>query len=95
VGVAVGGKLNVSVAGEVLDVLWVRAPSEHDGEAAVPLLTPPQRQELRLELRGFGSAPESVEVNGEGADSSYDEDTGTLMVPLSETGDALTVEIVR
>jgi alpha-glucosidase len=55
----------------------------------------PQREELRLELRGFGSAPESVVVNGEGVESSHDEETGTLTVPLSETGDALTVEILR
>jgi alpha-glucosidase len=55
----------------------------------------PQRQELRLELRGFGSAPESVEVNGEGADSSYDEETGTVIVSLGETEGVITVEIVR
>jgi alpha-glucosidase len=55
----------------------------------------PQREELRLELRGFGSAPESVAVNGGAIESSYEDNTGTLMVPLSETGDALTVEIVR
>jgi hypothetical protein len=55
----------------------------------------PQRQELRLELRGFGSAPESVEVNGEGADSSYDEETGTVIVSLGETESVITVEIVR
>jgi alpha-glucosidase len=55
----------------------------------------PQREELRLELRGFGSAPESVVVNGGAIESSYEDNTGTLMVPLSETGDALTVEIVR
>jgi alpha-glucosidase len=55
----------------------------------------PQRQELRLELRGFGSAPESVEVNGEGADSSYDEETGTVIVSLGETESVITVEIMR
>jgi alpha-glucosidase len=55
----------------------------------------PQREELRLELRGFGSAPESVEVNGESVESRYDEESRTVLVPLRETGDALTVEIVR
>jgi hypothetical protein len=55
----------------------------------------PQRQVLRLKLRGFGSAPESVEVNGEALESSYDEEIGAVIVALEETGDALTVEVVR
>jgi alpha-glucosidase len=55
----------------------------------------PQRQQLRLELRGFGSAPESVAANGERVESSYDEEAGILAVPLGETGDAITVEILR
>jgi len=50
---------------------------------------------LRLELRSFGSAPESVAVNGESVESRYDEESGTLIVPLRETAGALTVEIVR
>jgi alpha-glucosidase len=55
----------------------------------------PQRQELRLQLRGFGSVPESVAANGEMVESSYDEEAGTLTVPSSETGNALTIEVVR
>jgi alpha-glucosidase len=55
----------------------------------------PQRQELRLKLRGFGSVPESVAANGEMVASSYDEEAGTLTVPSSETGNALTIEVVR
>src|SRR5918992_3519058 len=55
----------------------------------------PEREELRLELRGFGSAPESVAVNGESVESSYDEETGTVTVSLGETGDAVTAEVVR
>jgi alpha-glucosidase len=55
----------------------------------------PQREELRLELRGFGSAPESVTVNGESVESSYDEETGAVTVSLGETGDAVTAEVVR
>jgi alpha-glucosidase len=55
----------------------------------------PQRQQLRLEVRGFGSAPESVAANGEGVESSYDEEAGILAVPLGETGDDITVEILR
>ncbi len=55
----------------------------------------PEREALVLELRGFGSAPGSVVVDGESAESRYDEERGTLIVPLRETGDALTVEIVR
>jgi alpha-glucosidase len=53
----------------------------------------PERDEVRLELRGFGSAPQSVEVNGESTESNYE--NGTVLVLLRETGDALTVEIVR
>jgi alpha-glucosidase len=53
----------------------------------------PEREELRLELRGFTSAPESVEVDGEPVESGYEEDT--VLVPLAETGGALTVEVVR
>jgi alpha-glucosidase len=55
----------------------------------------PEREELRLELRTFGSAPDSVEVDGESAESHYDEESGTLIVPLRESCDALTVEIAR
>jgi alpha-glucosidase len=55
----------------------------------------PKREALHLELRGFGSAPDSVEVDGEGAESRYHEESGTLIVPLRETDDALTVEIAR
>jgi alpha-glucosidase (family GH31 glycosyl hydrolase) len=55
----------------------------------------PEREELRLELRSFGTAPESVAVNGESAGSRYDEESGTLIVPLRETDGALTVEIAR
>jgi alpha-glucosidase len=55
----------------------------------------PERETLRLELRGFGSAPESVEVNGESVELQYDEESGTVLVPLRETGGATTVEIVR
>src|SRR3712207_3291791 len=55
----------------------------------------PQRQQLRLELRGFGSTPESVAVNGEEVETSYDEESGTVFVPLEETEDTITVEILR
>jgi alpha-glucosidase len=55
----------------------------------------PEREELRLEVRGFGSPPESVAVNGEVADSSYDEENRRLTVLLRETSEALNVEIVR
>jgi alpha-glucosidase len=55
----------------------------------------PQRQVLRLELRGFGSAPESVEVNGEATESSYNDETGAVIVALEETGDAIAVAVVR
>jgi alpha-glucosidase len=55
----------------------------------------PQREELRLGLRGFGSAPETVTVNGESVESSYDEESGTVTVTLGETGDAVTAEVVR
>jgi alpha-glucosidase len=55
----------------------------------------PEREELRLELRGFGSAPESVAVNGESVESSYDEESRTVLVPLRESGGALDVEILR
>jgi hypothetical protein len=50
---------------------------------------------LRLELRSFGSAPGSVEVDGESVESRYDEASETLIVPLAEADDALTVEILR
>ena len=53
----------------------------------------PQRETLRLELRGFSSAPDSVAVNGESADSSHED--GTLFVSLQETDAEITVEIVR
>jgi hypothetical protein len=46
-------------------------------------------------LRGFGSAPESVEANGEAIESSYSEETGAVIVALEETGDAVTVAVVR
>jgi alpha-glucosidase len=55
----------------------------------------PEREELRLELRGFGSAPESVTVNGESVGSQYDEESRTVLVPLRETDGALDVEILR
>jgi alpha-glucosidase len=55
----------------------------------------PEREELRLELRGFGSAPESVAVNGESVESGYDEESRTVLVPLRETDGALDVEILR
>ena len=55
----------------------------------------PEREELRLELHGFGSAPESVTVNGEETESSYDEESRTVLVPLRETDGALDVEILR
>jgi alpha-glucosidase len=54
----------------------------------------PEREELRLELRGFGPAPESVVVNGESVESSYDEENAIVSVSTRETGEALTVEIV-
>jgi hypothetical protein len=34
-------------------------------------------------------------VNGESVESRYDEENRTVLVPLRETGDALTVEMVR
>ena len=55
----------------------------------------PEREVLHLELRAFGTTPNSVEVDGEGAESHYDEESGTVLVPLQETGGALTVEILR
>jgi alpha-glucosidase len=55
----------------------------------------PEREVLHLELRAFGTTPDSVEVEGEGAESHYDEESGTVLVPLQETGGALTVEILR
>src|SRR3712207_1909510 len=54
-----------------------------------------EREVLHLELRAFGTTPDSVEVEGEGAESHYDEESGTVLVPLQETGGALTVEILR
>ena len=39
-GVAVKGKLDARVAGEVLDVHWVRSPREQDREAGVPEIVP-------------------------------------------------------
>ncbi len=53
----------------------------------------PERETLRLELRGLGSAPESVEVDGERIESGYD--GGAVVVQLGETAGALTVEVVR
>ena len=53
----------------------------------------PNRGSLRLELRRFASAPESVTVDGEGVESGYEE--GAVLVGLAETDGALTVEIVR
>jgi alpha-glucosidase len=55
----------------------------------------PEREESRLELRTFSSAPDSVRVDGESAESHYDAESGTLIVPLRESGEALTVEIAR
>jgi hypothetical protein len=40
-GVAVGGKLNVRVPGEVLDILQACPSPEQYAEAALPILTPP------------------------------------------------------
>jgi alpha-glucosidase len=54
-----------------------------------------EREALHLELRGFGSAPESVAVNGESVESDYDEESGTVLVALRETDGALEVEITR
>ncbi len=53
----------------------------------------PERQTLRLELRGFASAPDSVTVDGESVESSYEE--GAVSLPLAETDGALNVEILR
>jgi alpha-glucosidase len=53
----------------------------------------PRRRELRLELRGFTSAPESVAVNGELAESSFEDET--VVVALGETESMLSVEVVR
>ena len=61
--------------------------SEREGAFA------PERSALHLELRGFGSAPESVEVDGERAESSYENET--VIVPMSETDGAHRVIIVR
>jgi alpha-glucosidase len=55
----------------------------------------PEREELRLEMRTFSSAPDSVKVGGESVEPLYDKEGGTLIVPLKERGDALTVEIAR
>jgi len=55
----------------------------------------PEREELRLELRTFSSAPDSVRVDGESVESRYDERCKTLIVPLREGGEALRVEIAR
>ncbi len=55
----------------------------------------PEREELRLELRTFSSAPDSVRVDGESVESRYDAESGTLVVPLRERDQALTVEIAR
>ncbi len=65
----------------------------HIGEREGSLV--PEREELRLELRGFGAAPESVAVNGESAESRYDEESRAVLVPLRETDGALNVEIAR
>jgi alpha-glucosidase len=54
-----------------------------------------EREELHLELRGFSSAPDSVEVDGESVESRHDEEGGILTVPLKETDGALTVRILR
>ena len=53
----------------------------------------PNRGSLRLELRRFASAPESVAIDGEGVEPGYEE--GTVLVGLAETDGALTVEILR
>ena len=55
----------------------------------------PQREALRLELRGFDSAPESVAANGESVEHSYDEESQTVIVQLRETNVLPTVEITR
>jgi alpha-glucosidase len=53
----------------------------------------PPREALHLELRGFTSAPESVELDGEDVEPSFE--AGTLLVPMEETEGARTVVIVR
>ncbi len=53
----------------------------------------PNRESLRLELRRFASAPESVSVSGESVESGYEE--AAVLVPLAETDGAITVEILR
>jgi len=55
----------------------------------------PEREGLHLELHGFGSAPERVMVNGESVESSYDEESRTVLVKLRETDAALDVQIAR
>jgi alpha-glucosidase len=55
----------------------------------------PRREAVHLELRAFGSAPESVEVDGESVEPRYHEESGTLIVRLTETDGAPTVVIVR
>jgi alpha-glucosidase len=55
----------------------------------------PERETIHLEMRGFNSAPESVTLNGESVEPSYDEESGTVLVPFRETDGALSVEITR
>ena len=55
----------------------------------------PRREAVHLELRAFGSASESVEVDGESVEPRYHEESGTLIVRLTETDGAPTVVIVR
>jgi len=55
----------------------------------------PERDEVRLELRGFGSAPESAELDGEAVELRYGEADKTVVVSLEETGEAVTVEVLR
>ncbi len=55
----------------------------------------PQRLELRLELRGIASAPGSVTLDGEVSRRTTTRSGGILLVPLTETDAATTVEVVR
>jgi alpha-glucosidase len=63
--------------------------SEREGSFA------PEREELHLELRGFGSAPESVAMNGGSIEAGFDEEESTVRVPLRETDGTIEVEVER
>ena len=51
----------------------------------------PEREEVRLELRGVGAA-EGVRVDGEERESNYED--GALTVSLGERPGAVTVEVI-